>query len=132
MPIDEDMFQELRKISKILIMSNGANLEKELSNYATNDDRKRIWALMDGNRQADDIVKATGLKKSAVYGFLKNLESAQLVERQHGKPPKRLLDYVPSSWVELIQVDSNQYGKEEPQITTQQPEQTIQEGTTNV
>ena len=129
---EEEILKELKRISKILIMSNGNNLEKELGRYATNEDRKRIWVLIDGNRQADDIVKATGLKKSAVYGFLKNLEDAQLVERQHGKPPKRLLDYVPSDWIELTQVEPNQTSKEDEQIATQQPAQTNQEGMTNV
>ena len=129
---EEEILKELRKMSKILILSNGTNLEKELSKYATNNDRKRIWVLIDGNRQADDIVKTTGLTKTPVYNFLKILEDAQLVERQHGKPPKRLLDYVPSGWVELIQVESNESSKVESQITTQQPAQISQEGATNV
>lgn len=119
---EEEILKELRKMSKILIMSNGVNLEKELAKYATNDDRKRIWVLIDGNRQADDIVKTTGLTKTPVYDFLKILGDSDLIERQRGKPPKRLLEYVPAGWVELIQIESKQSDKEEQTIPMQQSE----------
>ncbi|MGI0086802.1 MAG: helix-turn-helix domain-containing protein [Nitrosotalea sp.] len=120
---EEEILKELRKMSKILIMSNGANLERELGKYATNEDRKKIWVLIDGNRQADDIVKATGLTKTPVYNFLKILEDSDLIERQRGKPPKRLLDYVPAEWTNLVQTDIKQLEKvEQPQSASVQPE----------
>jgi len=105
MPYEEEILKELKKISKIITISNGPIIEKELSNYATSEDRKKIWVLIDGNRQADDIVKSSGLTQAPVYKFLKILEDSGLIERQRGKSPKRLLDYVPADWVELVQTD---------------------------
>ncbi len=121
---EEEILKELRKMSKILIMSNGTNLEKELAKYATNDDRKRIWVLIDGNRQADEILKATGLTKTPVYNFLKILEDSNLIERQHGKPPKRLLEFVPAEWADLIQTDIKQLEKDVQQQVALQSEVT--------
>lgn len=100
---EADILRELQKISKIITISNGAALEKELAKYATNDDRKKIWVLINNEMQPDDIVKISGLKKSAVYGFLKTLEISGLIEKEYGKPPKKILDYVPSNWINLVQ-----------------------------
>lgn len=119
MPTDEDILKELRKISKIITVSNGPAIEKELSKYVTSEDRKKTWVLIDGNRQADDIVKASGLTQAPVYKFLKILEDSGLIERQRGKSPKRLLDYVPAEWVELVQVETKPSEKE-AQVETKQ------------
>lgn len=128
MPFDEEILKELKKISKIVTLANGQQLEAALATYATNEDRKKIWVLIDGKRQPDDIVKASGLKKSAVYGFLKILEDSELIERQHGRPPKRLLEYVPAKWVAMIQVEPDSAEKETPPT----PNQTQQEAASNV
>lgn len=105
---DEEILKELKKISRIITIGNGAAIEKELEKYATSPDRKKVWALIDGVRQADEIVKVSGITKTPVYNFLKILEAAELIEREHAKPPKRLLDYVPPKWLELIPEDSEQ------------------------
>ena len=73
MTFDEDILKELKKISKIILLSNGEQLEIALTKYAINDDRKKIWALVDGKRQADEIVQISGLKKSAVYQLFEKL-----------------------------------------------------------
>lgn len=114
----DEVLAELNKISKILTISNGVMLEKELSKYATTDDRKKIWILIDGIRQADDIVKISGLTKTPVYNFLKMLEDSNLIERQHGKAPRRLLDYVPPGWTDLIQTNSKQNNNEQKESIT--------------
>lgn len=127
MTIEEELLKELKKISKMMILANDSQLEVALAKYATNDDRRKIWVLINGERQPDDIVKISGLKKSAVYGFLKTLENSELIERQHGKPPKKILDYVPADWANLVQNTAVQTGKEEQQVVSeQQPE--IQNG----
>ena len=118
MPYEEEILNELKKISKIITISNAPTIEKELSNYATSEDRKKIWVLIDGNRQADDIVKISGLTQAPVYKFLKILEDSGLIERQRGKPPKRLLDYVPADWVELVQTDFKSSENEQQQPET--------------
>lgn len=45
---DDETLKELKKISKILTMAHGEQLEKELAKIATTDDRKRIWVLING------------------------------------------------------------------------------------
>lgn len=127
---EEEILKELKKISKVVTIGNGPAIEKELLKYATSDDRKKIWALMDGKRQSDEIAKIVGKTKRAIDIFLKILEDATLVEREFNKPPVRALDYVPANWIELLQKESPI--SEEQQITTQQPEQPSQEGVTNV
>lgn len=104
--MSDDVLTELKKISKILTLSNGKMLEIEIAKYASTNDRKKIWVLIDGVRQADDIVKTSGLTQAPVYKFLKILEDSGLIERQHGKPPQRLLDYVPAGWIELVQTET--------------------------
>lgn len=32
------------------------------------------------------------------------LKKAELIENPYGKPPKRLIDYVPPKWVELLKL----------------------------
>ncbi|MDH5754431.1 MAG: hypothetical protein OEY95_04420 [Candidatus Bathyarchaeota archaeon] len=100
-----DELAELRKISKILILANAKAIEDELSKYATTDERKKIWVLMDGNRMSKEIARSIGVTTRTVDKFLKALESAELVENPWGKPPKRILDYVPASWLELIKIE---------------------------
>jgi hypothetical protein len=100
-----DELTELRKISKILILANAKAIETELSNYATTDERKKVWVLIDGKRMSKEIAQSAGIKRRAVDLFLKTLESAELIENPRGHPPKRILDYVPASWLELIKVE---------------------------
>ena len=38
-----DELAELKKISKLLILAHGEAIEKELSKYATTDERKRVF-----------------------------------------------------------------------------------------
>jgi hypothetical protein len=97
-----DELTELKKISKLLILAYGEAIEKELSKYATTDERKRVWVLINGQKQPDELAKGSGMKMRAVYDFLKILVNADLIENPHGEAPKKLIDYVPPSWLELI------------------------------
>lgn len=97
-----DELAELRKISKILVLANAQALETELSKYATTDERKKAWALIDGSRLPEGIGENAGMKLRTVQEYLKILVDAALIENFRGKPPKRLLDYVPASWLDLI------------------------------
>lgn len=103
MTTDEDMLKELRKISRVITISNGPTLETELAKYANTNERKIIWTLVDGRQKAEDIAKQIGKTKRAVDLFLELLEKAELIEeRKYGVPPVRILDYVPSEWIQLI------------------------------
>lgn len=99
---DEEILKELKKISRIMTLTNGSSIEKELEKYATSEDRKKIWVLIDGTKQSDDIAKIIGKTKRAVDTFLQILEKVSLVERPHNKSPTRNMEYVPASWVTLL------------------------------
>jgi hypothetical protein len=94
--------EELRKISKILTLANGKMLEIELSKYATTNERKKAWILIDGNSLPEEIGEKAGMKLRTIQEFLKILVDATLIENYRGKPPRRLLDYVPASWLDLV------------------------------
>ncbi len=104
----EDVFRGLRKISKVLTLSNGTVIEKELSKIASSNDRKRLWIYMDGKRMPKDLASLVGVTVMAVSIFLNVGVAANLVEYDKGKPPTRLLDYVPPEWLSLVKL------KEEP------------------
>ena len=101
---DDETLKELRKISKILIMAYGERLEKQLAKVATTDDRKRIWVLINGKLTPKEISKQTGIKTSTIRPYLTILNKAELIENPYGKPPRKLIDYVPPKWVELIKL----------------------------
>lgn len=101
--MSSDELEELKKISKILTIANGSSLEKELEKYATTEDRKKIWVLIDGKNQTKEIMKRTGLYRRTIEKFLDQLETVDLIdERKYGIPPRRKLDYIPPTWSSLI------------------------------
>ena len=98
---------ELKKIARILTLANGDALERELSKYATTDERKKVWVLINGERLPDSLAKESGMKASGVYSYLKRLTNADLIETPYGKPPVKLVDYVPASWLGLFEQEEN-------------------------
>lgn len=100
--VEQEILNELKKMNKLMTIAEGQKIEETLGRYATSDERKMIWALMDGRRQAPEMAQVLKMTKDAVNKFLQSLESAGLVEkREYGKPPVRAIDYVPASWVDL-------------------------------
>ena len=98
-----DELNELRKISKILTIAHSEALEKAIAKYATTEERKKIWVLIDGKRFPKDMVNIVGnVKVRAIEIFLDDLERAQLIENPKRKPARKLIDYVPTEWVELL------------------------------
>lgn len=111
-----DELIELRKIAKILTMVNAEALERELSKYATSVERKKAWVLINGIRMPPEIGEMSGMRLRTIQDFLKILVDAGLVSNVRGNPPKKLLDFVPASWIELIEPEQeNQRGQGESQ-----------------
>jgi hypothetical protein len=102
----EDMFRELRKISKVLTLSNAPAIEKELSKIASSKERKQMWVLLDGKRMSKEIADAVRVTPQAVSLFLIAGTALELIEYQRGKPPHRILDYVPPEWLSLVEIPS--------------------------
>lgn len=107
-----DELTELRKISRILTLVNAKAIEDKLEEYATTDNRKKIWILIDGIRMPNDIAQIIGISTRSVERFLKALEIVVLIENFKRQPPKRLLDYVPASWLELVKVEVSKEDEE--------------------
>ena len=95
-------FRELVKIAKILALTNGPVLERELGKVASTPERKKIWVAMDGLRTQQQIAIAAHVNQSAVSRFLDAAIAADIAEYEKTKPPRRKLDYVPPSWAELL------------------------------
>jgi len=101
--IEELILSELKRISRILMLVYGDFIERELAKVCTSDERKKIWALIDGKHMSKDIAEKVGITERSVNKFLKIAANAGLAENPRGKPPKRIIDYVPPSWIELLE-----------------------------
>jgi hypothetical protein len=96
--------EELRKIKKILTLSQGDALENELSKIASTDERKKVWILIDGETLPDEIAKKVdNIKRRAVYTFINELEKSGWIENPSRKPPQKLVEYIPPSWLKLLE-----------------------------
>jgi len=99
-----DELEELKKITRILTTVNAEALEKAIAKYASTDERKRIWVLIDGTKFPKDMAAIIGnIKKRAIELFLDELERGQLITNPKRKPAEKLVDYVPPKWVELLE-----------------------------
>ncbi len=99
---DAEVLRELKKISKTLLLVNAQTIERELSKVATTDERRRIWVEIDGKKTTAEIAAAVGVTQRSVQRFLKDAKLVELIDYQ-GDSVRRLLDYVPPSWIQLMQ-----------------------------
>ena len=99
---------ELRKISKILLLAHASVVEAELGKIASSEIRRKMWVLIDGIRMPKDIAGQLKVTERAVRYFLDGLLAAGFIENPRGQPPKRVLDYVPPSWIETVQKEEEQ------------------------
>lgn len=98
----EEVINELKKISKILLFTNGNAIETELSKILATKERRMMWALTDGIKLPKEIAKVVNVSPMSVSRFLNLTVSAGIVEYDRGRPPVRVLDYVPAEWIELL------------------------------
>lgn len=99
--MDDQILQELKKISKILLLSNAPLIEKELEKIASSAERKKMWILIDGIRTPKDIADQIGVSARAVQYFMSAAQQAEFLGRSKNSVPYKILDYIPSSWLEL-------------------------------
>ncbi|MGH9879123.1 MAG: hypothetical protein ACRD5H_15955, partial [Nitrososphaerales archaeon] len=69
--MDQQILREVKRMSKILTLANAPALERELSKYASSEERKRIWTSIDGRRKPSEIAKELGLGIRTVETFVK-------------------------------------------------------------
>jgi hypothetical protein len=84
------------------MLSNSDKLTSELEKYASTDERKMIWVLLDGKNSNERISEITGLKVRTIQDYKKILENADLIENPYGKPGTRKINFVPSEWLGLV------------------------------
>ena len=99
---NEDIINVLKNISKVLILSNSEKIKVELEKIATNDERKIIWVLINGKNDNKIISERARITERSVRRIIKLFEEAELVDNPRGKPARRLLNYVPPDWIELL------------------------------
>jgi len=109
------ILEELRIQTRIMVLIYGETIEKELSKIATTDERKKIWVLIDGEKTPKEIASLIGISERSVHRFLNLAIKAGLVKKTWGEPPRRLIPYVPPSWIELIKLPEEKVEKEEEQ-----------------
>jgi len=95
--------RELKTISKILLLSNSQAVKKEIEKITNSVARKKMWVLTDGTHMPKTIADEAKVTQAAVSYFLTVGVAAGLIQYNRGEPPKRIIDYVPPEWVELIQ-----------------------------
>ena len=105
--------RELKKISRILMLANASVIEDELSKIANSTARKKIWVLIDNKRMPKDLAKEAGVTQMAVSYFLNAAASADFIEYTQREPPRKILDYVPPSWIDLIMKEKGEAEQEE-------------------
>ncbi len=108
---DGPLLEELKRITRILTLANAVSIERELSKVATSQERRRIWVLVDGAHTSAKIAEEVGVTTRSVNRFLVLAESAGLVEKPWGKPPLRVIDYVPPSWTESAEEAGKKAGE---------------------
>lgn len=96
------VLNELKKITRILLLSNAASLEAEIAKVANTNARKIMWVLMNGQRMPKELADAASVTSMAASNFLKSAVIVGLIEYTQRKPPNRSLDYVPPSWLSLV------------------------------
>lgn len=102
----EDIVRELRKISKVLTLSNSIAIEKELSKFASSKERKQMWIMIDGKRKREEIAAAAKVTPQGAGQFLIRGAALGFIEYEKGKPPRRVLDYVPPEWLSLVEIST--------------------------
>jgi len=100
----EKILQELRRISKLLTLANASIIEAELNKIANTDPRKKMWILMNGIKMPKDLAAASGVSSMAVSNFLSAALALNLIEYAPRQPPQRALDYIPPTWLSLVEL----------------------------
>ena len=124
------ILSELTKISKILTLANSKAIEEEIGKIAHSEARKKMWVLIDGKRMPKDIAKEAKVTAMAVSYFLEAASAAGFAHYAQREPPKKILDYVPPSWISLVVTEEavdtvkNKGTEDNKASITKQPTQT--------
>jgi len=94
----EKVYEELTKVRHLLEILAKDELQRELERVATTKERRMIWTLCDGLTTTDEIAQKIGISQRAVQIVVKELVEADLITVEMRGRPKRVFEYVPSTW----------------------------------
>lgn len=97
----EELLQEIRRTNATLRMAFAPQLKTELEKLASTTERKRIWASLDGTLTAGQIATKLRVPKRTVDFFLAQASDAGWISGARGRPPIRLVDFVPLEWTAM-------------------------------
>src|SRR6266508_6952823 len=98
MTAEEDFLREIRRLNATVRFAFARQLQTELEKVASTPDRRRIWAVIDGELTTKDISRQLGIPRRTVDFFLSLAEECGLLQNPRGRPPVKLVDYVPLEW----------------------------------
>jgi len=94
----EKVYDELVKVRHLLEILVRDELKKAVESIATTNERRKIYALLDGLSSTEEIAQRAGISQRAVQLLVKDLLDAGLVSLEKRGYPRRTFDYVPSEW----------------------------------
>jgi len=111
------LYDEIIKIRQLLEMAVKDSLKKELERILTTTERKKVWALCDGETDTKTMAEKAGVSLRAVQVALKDLQDAGLIMVEKRGYPRRKFDYVPSEWKPRIEKreEENEQGRGDSQ-----------------
>jgi hypothetical protein len=98
---EKEVLRELKKMSRVLLLANATQVERELGKIASTDDRKKIWVLVNGSLTSKEIADRVGITQRGVNLFLREAKLAEFIDYDEDCP-RRILDYVPAAWIALV------------------------------
>lgn len=117
----DELLREIRNMSRVILLANAKVIEGELAKIATTIERKKMWVLMDGVRRPKDIATIVKVTPMAVSYFLSAGTAAKLVDYRPGEAPRRAVDYVPPTWIDLSKLPES----EAPEAPAEESQSTI-------
>jgi len=61
-----------------------------------------MWIYIDGSRYQPELAELSGVSQQAVSYFLQEAKLVGIIEYPKGRPPYKILDYVPPKWLDLV------------------------------
>lgn len=104
----ERLTEEVVNVRHLLEILARDSLKKEIEAVATTSERRRVYALSDGQTSNEQISTKVGVSVRSVQDVVKKLVEMDLVTMVRRGFPKRRFDWVPPDWrVEEPGVEAN-------------------------
>jgi hypothetical protein len=109
---NQGSWDELTKLARIVAVPIAL---KQLQDLANTGERKAIWASCSGKLTREQIASKSGASLRTVKTFVGLAMTYGLLEEEKGKGghPRRVIDYVPSDWKNLVKKKQAKKKKQE-------------------